>query len=87
MYLDRIKCEYCGRVNPSSEFDCRGCGSGLMPDPIKHDDGTRTWKMSNEYGKTVSALWATTDAAMSSDDGTMGIGDTDYYGFDGVYST
>jgi len=33
MYLDRIKCEYCGRVNSADELECKSCGAALMEEP------------------------------------------------------
>jgi len=70
MYTDRIRCEYCGRVNPSDELDCCGCGAGLMPELIKQEP--HQWVGSSDYASTVAALWLTTDApypaiVMSSD--------------------
>jgi len=78
MYLDRIKCEYCGRVNPSSEFDCRGCGSGLMPDPIKHDpEMYNNRPQFNGFSSTAMMLCST--AGLDSDGGMFRLGDTDTY--------
>lgn len=76
MHYEKVKCEYCGRVNLTSDLDCRGCGAGIMSDPIKHDDGTRTWKTSNDL---ISVLWSTTDAALSSDGGGFTFGSTEPY--------
>jgi len=79
MYIDRIKCEYCGRVNPSSEFDCRGCGAGLMPDPIKHDpEMYNNRPQFKGFGSTVMMLCST--AGLDDSDGSMFmLGDTDTY--------
>ena len=78
MYLDRIKCEYCGRVTPTSEMDCRGGGSGLMPDPIKHDpEMYNNRPQFSGFGSTAMMLCNT--AGLDSDGDMFILGDTDTY--------
>ena len=60
MYTDRIRCEYCGRVNPSADIDCRGCDAGLMPELIKQEP--HQWVGSSDYASTFVALYLTSDA-------------------------
>ena len=75
MYIDRVRCEYCGRINPVSEFDCRGCGAGLMTDPIKEDNVP--WRYSRGFADTMTVLCSM--AGMDSDS-------IAYYGLPGQWA-
>ena len=76
MYYDKVKCEYCGRVNLTSDLDCRGCGAGIMSDPIKHDPEMYNGRpVFNGFSMSTDALIS----VMSSDGDTFSFGSTDPY--------
>ena len=82
MYYEKVRCEYCGRVNLTSDLDCRGCGTGIMSDPIKHEP--------EMYGgrPVFHGFSTSTDALislMSSDGGGYTFGSTEPFPHDWGY--